>query len=173
MPTELKTETKPKMIVKCWEGFEVDLLENELTPDNVLSQLIAFVFHPEIRLEEKRRNIDLIRRLRWEKIGNLKDRRMEIVDHIEEVAAQIGDSRAPIRVDLRFKVFLRDKFTCQYCGVKAPEAELQLDHIQPNVKGGADEEENYITACKMCNIGKKDLWNKELESFKKEKNEKV
>lgn len=29
----------------------------------------------------------------------------------------------------RFEVFKRDKFTCQYCGAKAPDVVLQCDHI--------------------------------------------
>jgi 5-methylcytosine-specific restriction endonuclease McrA len=37
----------------------------------------------------------------------------------------------------RFEVFKRDKFACQYCGRKAPEVLLRVDHIEPHSKGGS------------------------------------
>lgn len=57
---------------------------------------------------------------------------------------------------LRFEVFKRDSFTCQYCGAKAPEAILEVDHINPVAKGGDNSIENLVTACKDCNRGKRD-----------------
>lgn len=56
---------------------------------------------------------------------------------------------------LRFKILNRDSFTCQYCGAKAPNVELEIDHIVPIAKGGEDIESNLITACFDCNRGKK------------------
>lgn len=44
--------------------------------------------------------------------------------------------REAISKKLRFEVFKRDSFTCQYCGGKAPEIILQCDHIKPVVEGG-------------------------------------
>lgn len=58
---------------------------------------------------------------------------------------------------LRFKVFERDSFTCQYCGKKTPEVILHIDHIYPVSKGGKNEIENLITACRDCNLGKSTL----------------
>lgn len=55
---------------------------------------------------------------------------------------------------LRFEVFKRDSFTCQYCGRKAPDVLLQVDHIQPKSKKGKDTIINLITACRDCNLGK-------------------
>ncbi len=57
----------------------------------------------------------------------------------------------------RFKDFIRDKFTCQYCGRKAPNIILQIDHVFPKVKGGTDDLSNLKTACQDCNVGKKDI----------------
>lgn len=54
----------------------------------------------------------------------------------------------------RFEVFKRDSFTCQYCGRKAPAVVLELDHIDPVSKGGANEITNYVTSCFDCNRGK-------------------
>lgn len=55
---------------------------------------------------------------------------------------------------LRFKIFERDKFTCQYCGRRPPDVVLHCDHIHPKSKGGTNNELNLITSCKGCNLGK-------------------
>jgi hypothetical protein len=55
---------------------------------------------------------------------------------------------------LRFEVFKRDGFTCQYCGSKPPDVTLEADHIVPVSDGGTDEIDNLITACFSCNRGK-------------------
>ena len=55
---------------------------------------------------------------------------------------------------LRFEVFKRDKFTCQYCGKKAPDVVLHADHIHPKAEGGTDDPLNLTTACVDCNQGK-------------------
>lgn len=57
---------------------------------------------------------------------------------------------------IRFEVFKRDSFKCQYCGATAPDVILEVDHIDPVSKDGADEMVNYITACRACNAGKSD-----------------
>lgn len=54
----------------------------------------------------------------------------------------------------RFEVFKRDSFTCQYCGVSAPDAVLCVDHINPVAGGGEDDILNLITSCEPCNQGK-------------------
>lgn len=55
---------------------------------------------------------------------------------------------------LRFEVFKRDSFTCQYCGSKAPDVVLEVDHIKPKSKGGDDNILNLVTSCFDCNRGK-------------------
>lgn len=64
--------------------------------------------------------------------------------------------REPIGKKLRFEVFKRDNFTCQYCGKKAPEVVLHCDHIHPVAGGGKKELLNLVTACDACNLGKGD-----------------
>ena len=49
----------------------------------------------------------------------------------------------------RFNVFLRDKFTCQYCGSNK---ELTFDHLLPRSKGGKTNWNNVVTACSDCNV---------------------
>ena len=55
---------------------------------------------------------------------------------------------------VRFTVFNRDGFKCQYCGRTPPAVVLELDHIIPKSKGGLESIDNYITACFDCNRGK-------------------
>lgn len=55
---------------------------------------------------------------------------------------------------LRFEVFKRDSFTCQYCGQTPPDAILEVDHIQPRSEGGSEDINNLTTACFSCNRGK-------------------
>jgi hypothetical protein len=54
----------------------------------------------------------------------------------------------------RFEVLRRDGYTCQYCGAKAPDVVLHIDHIMPKALGGSDSPDNLATACKDCNSGK-------------------
>ena len=65
--------------------------------------------------------------------------------------------RKAINKKLRFEVLKRDKFTCQYCGKSAPDVVLEIDHIKPVSKGGANEIMNLITSCKDCNRGKSNI----------------
>ena len=51
----------------------------------------------------------------------------------------------------RFNVFLRDKFSCQYCGSKN---ELTFDHLLPRSRGGKTNWNNVVTACSSCNVQK-------------------
>jgi hypothetical protein len=58
---------------------------------------------------------------------------------------------------VRFAVLLRDNFTCRYCGAKAPDVTVQVDHVIPRVRGGTNALSNLVTACESCNQGKSDL----------------
>lgn len=61
-----------------------------------------------------------------------------------------------ISKSIRFEVFKRDSFTCQYCGAQAPDVVLEIDHIHPVSEGGTDDLMNLVTACFDCNRGKSD-----------------
>lgn len=54
----------------------------------------------------------------------------------------------------RNNVFLRDNYTCQYCGKKPPHSHLTMDHVKPVVHGGPKTWENIVTACRPCNVKK-------------------
>jgi len=68
----------------------------------------------------------------------------------------MGSKRKAISKSVRFEVFKRDGYTCQYCGKKPPETTLEIDHIIPVSKGGDGRVSNLITACYDCNRGKSD-----------------
>ncbi len=57
---------------------------------------------------------------------------------------------------VRFEVLKRDNFTCQYCGRRAPEVVLQMEHVIPVAKGGTDDIMNLVAGCFECNSGKSD-----------------
>lgn len=51
----------------------------------------------------------------------------------------------------RFNLFLRDEFSCQYCGAKN---DLTFDHVLPRKLGGVTSWENVVAACAPCNLKK-------------------
>jgi 5-methylcytosine-specific restriction endonuclease McrA len=51
----------------------------------------------------------------------------------------------------RLRIYMRDKFRCQYCGDKRSVTHLTLDHIQPRSRGGDNSPLNVVTACMDCN----------------------
>lgn len=59
----------------------------------------------------------------------------------------------------RFEVLRRDKFRCQYCGLKATETGdgLTVDHVMPISLGGSDKPDNLVAACRDCNSGKSSI----------------
>lgn len=71
---------------------------------------------------------------------------------------------------LRFKILTRDNFICQYCGAKAPDVSLEIDHIRPVCLGGDNRESNLITTCHSCNNAKgmQRLPDRESEEDKKD-----
>lgn len=75
-----------------------------------------------------------------------------------------------ITKEKRLAIYIRDNFTCCYCGSSLKSADpnlVTLDHLVPrNVKvshgGGGNEATNLVTACKSCNSSRQD---KEWTSF--------
>lgn len=93
--------------------------------------------------------------------------RVNIVSHYDKtVRSPSFEMRLPSVVSLkiyikparhpaftRFNVFLRDRFTCQYCG---QHEDLTFDHVTPRSKGGLTTWENVVAACSACNLRKSD-----------------
>ncbi|KZD11006.1 HNH endonuclease [Oceanibaculum pacificum] len=65
----------------------------------------------------------------------------------------------------RFNVFLRDHFSCQYCGDPFPTPELTFDHVIPRSRGGRTNWENVVTACGACNLEKGNRLPREVGMF--------
>lgn len=51
----------------------------------------------------------------------------------------------------RRNIFMRDQFSCQYCGIKVTTRNATLDHIVPRSRGGSSDFLNLVTCCERCN----------------------
>jgi 5-methylcytosine-specific restriction endonuclease McrA len=60
-------------------------------------------------------------------------------------------SMASLYQDERLKMTVPQ--ACYYCGSTS---KLTVDHLIPRIKGGADESDNLIWACRSCNSSKRD-----------------
>jgi 5-methylcytosine-specific restriction endonuclease McrA len=85
-----------------------------------------------------------------------------------EFRSEVPTGRIKIGEKKKQKIYLRDDFTCQYCGVYCydswvndPKA-LTIDHGTPIVGGGSNQIDNLITSCRECNLTKSD---KRFDSF--------
>lgn len=61
---------------------------------------------------------------------------------------------------MKYALFNRDNWLCQYCGVKLNRMTITIDHIIPRSKGGKRTWNNCVSSCKTCNRRK---GNKNLE----------
>lgn len=86
-------------------------------------------------------------------------------DSIEETARKIasatdgrvekiGRSRPKISARLRYGFLKAANFCCQNCGASESEQPLEIDHVIPFSKGGANHRSNYQVLCKPCNLSK-------------------
>jgi len=66
----------------------------------------------------------------------------------------------------RFNVFLRDQFSCQYCG--SPN-DLTFDHLIPRSLGGQTTWDNVVTACATCNLRKANKLPREIDMWPRQK----
>ncbi len=82
------------------------------------------------------------------------------VPSVVSLKSYVKPSRNPAFT--RFNVFLRDRFTCQYCG---DGDDLTFDHVIPRSKGGMTTWENVVAACSCCNLRKSDRLPSEAHMF--------
>lgn len=61
-----------------------------------------------------------------------------------------------IRRDKRLAIYLRDDFTCRYCGEQLKSNQLTLDHVIPRTIKLDNSSTNLVTCCKTCNSKKQD-----------------
>jgi hypothetical protein len=66
----------------------------------------------------------------------------------------VKPKRRALSKKTRFDVFKRDGFKCQYCGAHPPGVLLHVDHVVAVAEGGSNSDDNLVTACEPCNLGK-------------------
>ena len=118
--------------------------------------ILNSTFQP-LSVASAKRSISL---LLAKKINVIKESKYEIrsenkIIKIPKVALLTYYVKAPYsrRVALnRSNIFIRDFYTCQYCGSNAE----SIDHIIPKSKGGEHEWSNVVACCKKCNLAKAD-----------------
>jgi 5-methylcytosine-specific restriction endonuclease McrA len=66
----------------------------------------------------------------------------------------------------RKNILLRDRNTCQYCGIALHSSELTLDHVLPRSRGGLSTWENLVACCHSCNRRKGNQLLHELQEMK-------
>lgn len=85
-----------------------------------------------------------------EKLGEYLEKRGEQVWlHRKQSAGYVSGT-------LRYEVLKRAKFHCELCGISAELKALEVDHITPRNKGGADDIDNLQALCYSCNSMKRD-----------------
>lgn len=64
--------------------------------------------------------------------------------------------KLPIRTHRLSKknIFLRDDYTCQYCGEIGSDRSLTIDHVIPKSRNGSSKWDNLVASCKRCNTVK-------------------
>ena len=73
--------------------------------------------------------------------------------------------RKPIPQKVRRRVYEKYGGRCAYCGQPIAYRDMQVEHLVPLAKGGADREENYMPSCHTCNHYKHTLM---VEQFRQE-----
>ena len=73
---------------------------------------------------------------------------------LEKPEVQKKDDRHPVDPAIKKAVFIRDKFTCQCCGLKgqANNGVLVFHHIVGVACGGPDTVDNGLTLCQNCHM---------------------
>lgn len=74
------------------------------------------------------------------------------------------NQRSLMTPELRKEIILRDSSTCQMCGKKCQDYEIEIDHIQPISKGGKTTKSNLQVLCVSCNRSKSNKWLNKISS---------
>ena len=63
-------------------------------------------------------------------------------------------NKARIPLNLRRRVLERDGYYCVYCDEDLRDAEIHMDHVIPESKGGETSYNNLQVTCRKCNLAK-------------------
>lgn len=111
-------------------------------------------------------SMDILGAVKWEEWVNLPIRHYDLT-----VMTNRGPIRAPQVIVApnydkscrivaprasRRGILERDNYTCQYCGNRFPEKQLNLDHVFPESRGGKSNWQNLVCSCLTCNSLKAD-----------------
>ena len=66
---------------------------------------------------------------------------------------------------LRLRILQRDGYECFWCAAEA----TTCDHVIPVARGGTDEPDNLVAACKRCNFSRQDRLPEEMDMIKTKK----
>ncbi len=118
------------------------LLNSTFEPLNVISwkKAVTLLFKGKIEIIEEYDNRDL-------KSISTKFKHPSIVKL--QYYVKINNFK---RINLnKDNIYIRDSYTCAYCGKRFPKKMLSLDHIVPSSLGGGKSWDNLVTACFDCN----------------------
>lgn len=87
-------------------------------------------------------------------ISETEWRHTQIDDVLSNSAKATLRPSAEVWAKIRSRIFERDDYTCQYCGVRG--VKLECDHVVPVSRGGSNDDDNLKTACRDCNRSKRD-----------------
>lgn len=71
--------------------------------------------------------------------------------------------RRKLTKDERVEIYSKTNGHCAYCGCTLEYSKMQVDHVIPLRKGGADTKDNMLPACRSCNYYKSTL---DIEQFR-------
>ena len=63
-------------------------------------------------------------------------------------------NKARIPLNLCRRIIERDGYYCVYCDEDLRDAEIHMDHVIPESKGGPTSYDNLQVTCRKCNLAK-------------------
>lgn len=164
---EIETDEERKWREKREQGLlcRCKVCESEyepVRPNQIFCSALCRVLYWQAR-----RNIEITEQIKCRTCGELFTPTGNRKVYCSETCAQaymiVNSVKAPARshpLKMRFEVFMRDKFSCRYCG-RSPlidqKVTLVTDHIVPVAEGGRYELSNLVACCLECNQGKGDV----------------
>jgi len=116
---------------------DIHLLSNEFeVPENFLNLIIT-----KYDLFELKENSFVVK---YYKVCNVN----------KNNKSRLYNTNVKLWYKIRNAIFIRDNYTCHYCGSVG--GKLEADHIMPVSKGGGDLLDNLVTSCRKCNRQKRD-----------------